>query len=138
MHSCFCFDSVSTMGCCAKQAKEEAQRTNEHHQQPTASMSETFMNKVHPSSGIDFPAALHFRGCPLLVVHFEFHRRQAQRRGCGGHVEEEFWLTSGLRQPRVVDCGVFFQQVQVQGVVCRCGLRHHQCHRPAYPPARGA
>ena len=22
-------------------------------------------------------------------------------------------------------------------MVCRCGLRHHQCHQPAYPPARG-
>ena len=37
-----------------------------------------------------------------------------------GHVEEEFWRTSGLRQPRVVNCGVFFQQVP--GALVRCGI----------------
>ena len=159
-----CFDSESTMGCCAsKQANELSQRTEERRQQTLASTSDTFMNNVHPLCGTDNESvdlagalallrsnilepfgsahsdnrvdakdflkklktvltsgALHDRGCPLLVVHLEVHRRQAQRRGCGGHVEEEFWRTPGFRQPRVVDCGVLFQQVQ--GVVRRCGL----------------
>ena len=52
MHSCSCFDSESTMGCCAsKQANEVARRTEEHPQQAPASMSDTFMNNVHPSCG---------------------------------------------------------------------------------------
>ena len=52
--SCFRFDSESTMGCCAsKQANEVARRTEEHHQQPPASMSDTCMNNVHPSCSTD-------------------------------------------------------------------------------------
>ena len=37
----------------SKQANEVAQRTEEHRQQPLASLSDTFTNNVHPSWGID-------------------------------------------------------------------------------------
>ena len=35
------------------EANEEARRTKEHLQQPPASMSDTYMNNVHPSCGTD-------------------------------------------------------------------------------------
>ena len=35
------------------QANEEARRTKKHLQQPPASMSDTYMNNVHPSRGTD-------------------------------------------------------------------------------------
>ena len=158
VNSCFCFNCESTMGCCAsKQAIEMSPPTKERRQEPPASTSDTFMNTVHPSCGTDnesvrlvghspscaqtswtrsdnrvdvkdllkkLRTVLTF-GSPSTIVA----QTQAQRRGCGGPVEEEFWRTPGLRQSRVVDCGVF---QQVQFVVRRCGLQHHQCHQAGY------
>ena len=54
MDSCFRFDSESTMAFSAsKQTNELSQRTEERRQQTPASTSDTFMNNVHPSCGID-------------------------------------------------------------------------------------
>ena len=70
--SCFRFDSESTMAFSAnKQANEEARRTEEHHQQPPASMSDTCMNNVHPScttdnESVDLAGALVFLRTNIL------------------------------------------------------------------------